>query len=166
MNQEQLGRLHEIDRLYEEGTGPLSETMLEIRKLMNWVFERDGRICCETGEFSGIRVPSNVKEMPPDIRVVFEKNWGIVIGCLKETDEAFRRAVSSRHAADWKAFRSALITWYSWGILPVNLFFTEFTWCFELVHGGVSGHRLDGKWSFLWSRERGLEWWDAGSVVN
>ena len=77
MNQAQLERLRKIDRLHEEGTGPLSETMVEIRKLMNWVSERDGRICCERGEGSGISVPPNVKKMPPDIRVVFEKNWGI-----------------------------------------------------------------------------------------
>ena len=170
MDQAQPERLHTIDRWHEEEIGPLDETMLGLRKLMAWVFEVGGRICCAEGEASGIRVPSNVKEMPADIRVIFEKHWGVLIGLLLETDRALKDARNSGDPTDWKALRTALLDWFSFGVSPVPLIIEDldgavFSWHLGFLGDDITGHREDGRWSFLWNQQNGLQWWYS-PVIN
>lgn len=141
----------------------------EFTALIAWILEvNGGRFCCRRGEILSI-----MEEMPPDIAASFERNWGIIVRYLEATERALLRAISSLELEDWEALRSALFAWLCLGISSVPLVFEnqdgggDFLWYFGLVGTGITAHKDDGSWSWVWIEERGLEsWLSERPVVN
>ena len=168
MDQQQLERLHTIDRWYEQGEGQPPETMLELRKLVARIFEVNGELRVRGGGLA-IKVPG-LKKVPPDIVAGLEKKWHILVDLLERSSEKVNSALNGVDPTDWEELRGILIEWFSLGVSPTNLIFseedgTEVVWVFEIVGDGISGHQADGKRSFFWSQENELQWWYS-PVIN
>ena len=168
MNSEQQERLYEADRIFEQEEGHPPEIIMGLRELVSRIFEVNGELRVEGGGLA-IKVPG-LKKVPPDILAGLKKKWFILADLLERSSEKVNRALNSEDPTDWKELRRILIEWCSLGVSPVNLIFseedgTEVVWVFEMVDGGISGHQADGKRSFFWNQENGLQWWYS-PVIN
>ena len=165
MNRGDLKRLLRVPDRQPE----LEVNKQEFTALITWILEvNGGRFCCRRGEILSI-----MEEMPPDIELSFERNWGSIVRYLEATERVLLRAISSLELDDWEALRSALFAWLCLGISSVPLLFEnqdgggDFLWYLGLVGAGITAHTDDGSWSWVWIEERGLEcWMDESPVVN